>query len=91
MMPSLYSSPKIKIKGWIYTDLESLEEARCRCRLTSVPRASRYSPYFSALLQRKPHLGASGDLGQTHSIAEPSKLTQPGRGCLDLPTPEDNH
>jgi hypothetical protein len=57
--------PKIKEKkGWIYTDLESLEEARCRCRLTSVPRASRDSPpYFSALLQRKPHLGASGDLG----------------------------
>jgi hypothetical protein len=84
VMPSLLLAPQTKKEKKLdYTDLECLEEAGCRCRL-SVPRALQgrpISPRYSSATALE-----LGNLGPDHSIAEPSKLTQQGgRGCLDLP------
>lgn len=81
MMPSLLLL-KQKKKRLDHTNLECLEEAGCRCRL-SVPRAHQgrpISPRYSSASALELR-----DLGPDHSIAEPSKLTQQGVAALTYP------
>jgi hypothetical protein len=66
VMPSLFARQKKKRLD--YTDLECLEEAGCRCRL-SVPRASRDDLFLRAT-PAQPHR-CSGIWGQTIALRNP--------------------